>query len=276
MKHSIYLLLLFFCLTACNSSNSKLKTIIAQSQSAYPEESKDGITICEGFSFDDNDNLVISYTLRENPDINYVVPKFKDELVKKSAIVTLKLDVANNANTLEILELTAKEKKNLVLTYKGNLTHKTKRISLSTKELEEIIHCSADAKTLIRESLNVQVEQQASRLPLQLSEGLVFSSIKIEENNIVYDYTMDDALAENSPIATNPSSVKQNLLNEVANTNKTSMLELFRMCIEADYGFLMRFTTAVSKKKYQISFTPKELQKNYQQLRATLIEKQTE
>ena len=276
MKHSIYLLLLFLCLTACNSSNSKLKTIIAQSQSAYPEESKDGTTICEGFSFDDNDNLVITYILRENPDINYVVPKLKDELVKKSAIVTLKLDVANNANTLEILELTAKEKKNLVLTYKGNLTHKTKRIALSTKELEEIIHCSANAKTLIRESLNVQVEQQASRLPLQLSEGLVFSSIKIEENNIVYDYTMDDALAEKSPIATNPSSVKQNLLNEVANTNKTSMLELFRMCIEADYGFLMRFTTAVSKKKYQISFTPKELQKNYQQLRATLIEKQTE
>ena len=108
--------------------------------------------------------------------------------------------------------------------------------------------------------LSKEIDQINEQLPQQIDEYTVWETSVLDENNLIFNYTLQEQFLEEGAIDTleeNKQILKSNI---EANLNASADFKAIVTLLEsAGLGIVYHFAGSVSGKTFDITFTPEEV-----------------
>lgn len=238
------------CMMSC-AGESKLKKLVEEVNSACPyslgmvgemtgaEVTDDGVMFC----YEMNEDLVSVEKLSSNVDL------------MKQSLRTL---FANAEGELaEVVKELAAENASLKVRFTGKTSGAVAETSLTADEIREASSVESkdkDPKEIITESLKVT----RSQCPQQVEEGITMTDVDVNGENVVYEYEVDEGIAEMDLIIANKQAVRANVLQNL-HADDMSIRMFVDNCKKAGLGLSYRYVGSQSGKTMQIDFSIDEL-----------------
>lgn len=109
-----------------------------------------------------------------------------------------------------------------------------------------------------RDMLEIMITSTNTQCPMQIENGMIMSSVSLEGNNFVYNYSVDENLVSIEAIKQNKSAVKANI-KQILSSNDMTVKQMVKICKEANTGIVYRYIGDVSGDVCIIKFSSSEL-----------------
>jgi len=123
-------------------------------------------------------------------------------------------------------------------------TNESLKIRISKEEVKDISAGNIDPITP-REMLEIMVVSTNAQCPIQIDKVMTLSSVSLEKDNFVYNYSLDENTVSVESIEGNKDVLKANI-KKLLLSGDPMMQELIRTCKEANVSILYRYIGDIS------------------------------
>ena len=200
----------------------------------------------------DLDNNTIVYHVATNSQV-LKISRLKDHSkdVKQGILLNFCDDKATLADFIAA-------KCNLKYEYTDIQTGEQLIIDISASELKNVEALVGNPKELTRRRIENFITTGRLQLPLQVDEVTTLNDIIIENNNVGYVYTIDEAAITPDTIREKIGVLKENI-EESLKGNDLSMVMLVDALTKDHKGLVYRYLLSKSGEQFDIVFTPEEV-----------------
>ena len=233
-------------LTFSGCTNKKIQALVDESNKSFPMQMSEGV-MAIGLDLE-GDNIVFKYIVKEDA-MNLDAVENDKESMKSSLSHML-----NNGSSRKLVEISADEGVGLIFEYKVYDSDRVIRIEMSPDEVKQILNTPSSPES----RLKALIDNTTLQLPLKIDEGLIFTKINNDENNVIYVYEIDEDKVSLSSIKKNIKNVKDAVVEELKGQNvaeKTFM----KAVVENNKGLVYQYVGNVSNKTVDVVITLDEL-----------------
>ena len=207
----------------------------------------------------DNGELVMELCMNEEV-FNLDMISADKEAAKRSALNSM----ATQTDDLKsLLDEVIKEKASFVYRYVGDKSKKVVEVKLTYDELQKALNTTPENVDYEAE-FRSQAEAANAQCPCQPSPSTTLDSVTVNDNYLVYNYTIDEDNMNMDDIMKNPDDVKATLA-ESLRMNMSAMRMFALSCVETNHGISYHYIGNKSGREFSIDFTTvniRELMKN--------------
>lgn len=232
-----------------NTIKPELRSFVAEMNSQCPYDAG-SMTVTKYYV--DGNNVVIVYSVDENvikiDDIQSASNKQKETL----------LSVYRYTPELKhFVNLMAESKAGVVNLYIGSKSCKQCRVVLSSKEIASAAKVKKSDKDPLH-LLEIYVELYNEHLPEMIDDGIMNTSILIEDFYVVYEYVLDEDIHSVEQWIEEKGNRKNKFINAISTIDGQAKTEIMTI-IMARKGIIYRYIGDVSGKTCEIRINAAEL-----------------
>ena len=199
-------------------------------------------------------NVLFVYSLNENIAGHTFIKKNKKNMEKAA-----KLFVASESFD-DIRKDILNAQASLTLIYKIPSNGKTASIFLSYDELKEMVENPLSEREIKIMKIENKVEMENNSCPQEVEKGIILTKVYIEDNYVVYSYSMDEDEYDMRLLERNAASLKSNTEDQIKEDSKDLILcNNLNLMRELGYGIKYHYYGTKSSKYVGIKITPSEL-----------------
>lgn len=204
-------------------------------------------------TYDEDENAVnFNYTIDEG---TFTVADFR--ATENEIRNSLRLTIAQESSRelyKEIIDAGASF--NTVLMSGSNPDNQLK-ISFSNEELKQLIDMPLSEKERKTLLLSSQIATENARCPYLVEDGMLMTSVKDNDKNVVYNCRLDEKLYDIEEMA-DYKSVMKNALIETFSTDVV-MQNQIQLLVSLNKGIVYNFYGSNTGKSFELEFSPSEL-----------------
>ena len=202
----------------------------------------------------DLDDRTIVYHVSTNPSV-LNISRLKDHQkdVKQGILLNFSNDRATLANFIAA-------KCNLRYEYTDSQSDERLIIDISAEDLKNVNALVANPQELARKRVENFVTTGRLQLPLHVDEVTTLDDIIIEGDNVGYVYTLDETAISPDTIRERLGVLRENIERSLRGED-LSMIMLVDALTNDHKGLIYRYFLNKSKERFDITFTPEEIEK---------------
>lgn len=250
---AIFLMLAFITFYSCDSSKKKLQSGIETVNKECPID-LGMIGEISSLEFDEEANEVImTMTIsKELPLKISALNKLKNTL-KRNMLGAW----AKSESGIILMKEIAKADSKFTMVIQAEESNESLKINVSKNEIKDLAEGKVDPISP-RDMLEIMITSTNTQCPMQIENGMIMSSVSLEGNNFVYNYSVDENLVSIEAIKQNKSAVKANI-KQILSSNDMTVKQMVKICKEANTGIVYRYIGDVSGDVCIIKFSSSEL-----------------
>ena len=201
----------------------------------------------------DLDGRTIVYHVSTNPNV-LNVGRLKDHQkdVKQGILLNFSNDKATLAQFIAA-------KCNLRYEYTDSQSDERLVIDISADDLKNVDALVANPEELARKRVENFVTTGRLQLPLHVDEVTTLDDIIVEGDNVGYVYTIDETAISPDTIRARLSMLRENIKSSLKGED-LSMTMLVDALTNDHKGLIYRYFLSKSKERFDITFTPEEIE----------------
>ena len=197
----------------------------------------------------ENGELVMELCMNEEV-FNLDMISADKEAAKRSALNSM----ATQTDDLKgLLDEVIKEKASFVYRYVGEKSKKLVEVRLTYEELQKALNTTPEDVDYEAE-FRSQMEAANAQCPYQSSATTVLDSVTVNDDYLVYNYTIDEDNMDMNGMIENPDEVKATLA-ESLRMNMSAMRMFALSCVETNHGISYHYIGNKSGREFSIDFT---------------------
>ena len=238
--------------TELPEKSSKLREL-AQAANEYCPMDMGNFGTATSITYDENDNAIV-YSFNVNEDIVDLEALATNRVRMKDNVLTM---ISNpNDNMRKLMETIIEENGKLRYIYHGTTSGLTTRATLTSTELNDAMNTYVSP----RQKVKANVDTANLQTPVQVDEETVLTGIKIEGDDVVYEYELEESEDLNVAILkANQANMKEMLEKVAYNNDDMAEKQFMDQVIDADMNLCYRYHGNTSGDYVEIRFTTSEL-----------------
>ncbi len=153
-------------------------------------------------------------------------------------------NMAKSESNMTLMEKIASADAEFTIVMQTAETNESLKIRISKEEVKDISAGNIDPITP-REMLEIMVVSTNAQCPIQIDKVMTLSSVSLEKDNFVYNYSLDENTVSVESIEGNKDVLKANI-KKLLLSGDPMMQELIRTCKEANVSILYRYIGDIS------------------------------
>lgn len=255
MKKLIFLfsiLAITIGMSSCQSvAEQKLKKAIEQANKSCPLD-MGMVGQITSMKYDSDTKYVINTVLTDEDVVDLV---YLNEN-KNEAVSAMKLALDQNEDTRKMLKLMTEAGAGMTYIYEGNLSGTICEVSLSPEEIKDLYENPVSEDVKYKMIIKTAVENEGSRCPYTIDEGLEMVSVEDDGENVIYTCSADEELFDMDLM----ESMKGDLKGSIAETlNDLSAQDFIKALRQENHGIIYRYVGNKTGKQVDIVFDNDDL-----------------
>ena len=235
-----FLLLVSFAFISCDSSKKDLKSEIEKVKDECPLD-LGMVGEISSINYDEEtDEVVMTMTINKDLPLKLSALKQLKNTMKRTVLGNM----AKSESNMTLMEKIASADAEFTIVMQTAETNESLKIRISTEEVKDISAGNIDPITP-REMLEIMVVSTNAQCPIQIDKVMTLSSVSLEKDNFVYNYSLDENTVSVESIEGNKDVLKANI-KKLLLSGDPMMQELIRTCKEANVSILYRYIGDIS------------------------------
>lgn len=206
------------------------------------------------------DDYVVFESVVDEGIVNIDALKDNPDAVRKN----LESTVTNATDYLDTLyHMMADQGKGYKLTYRGKTSGKTFTISLTGKQMKELVSKPSKASNPLEVLTNL-VEVTNIQMPMTIAEGLIIDKVYVDDKYFVYNCVTDEELYSIDLLNSNFAETEFDVRDIVDFTDPT-VVNTLETCVAANKGLAYRYVGNKSGKTATMAFSASDIKKALKQ-----------
>ena len=256
MKNIVYVacvMLALIMLSACGSSKQKLK---ADVEAANKECPLDLGMVGEMTSIEydaDADEVVMTMTMNKDLPMKISALNNLKSTIKRAAMAQWVKD----ETVMDMMKEIASADSKVAVVMRSADKSESIKINVSRDEVKDLAKGEVDPISP-RDMLEILVATTNAQCPMTIDEVTVLSSVSIEGNNFVYNYSIDENYVSVADVEQNKAVLRASIKEKLSNPDQL-IQKVVEVCKNANAGLSYRYVGDISGDVSVINFSPSEL-----------------
>lgn len=256
MKKTIFaalMLLISFAIISCDSAKKELKAEIEIANQDCPQD-MGMIGQLTSIEYDEeSDEVVMTLTISKDMPLNITALNKVKNMLKRAMLSAY----AKSEASAKLMKDIARADSKFTVVFQTAETNETLKLHISKDEVEDIANGNIDPVSP-RELLEINVASTNAQCPMKISDAMTMSSVSLEGNYFVYNYSVNEQYASVEAIEASQSEVRASIKQMLASDDPT-IQRLVAICKEANTGAMFRYIGDTSGYTCTIKFESSEL-----------------
>lgn len=245
-----------FLFSSCQlKARYDLENSVKEYNKTLPQSALDGLVTVSSCKYNDG-TVTLSYIV--DPKIIKVSKlKIHKDVLHENAKITLCI----NRDITEVLKMIKEAGSTLEIVYRDKTSGESVSVEFDSYDIAEIMENARNVTSLT--ILKSMVSTSNLQCPMAVDEITTLSSISLGQNNLYYNYYLDDSnidifvFSQFRPGNFEYESFKQELIKNLLN-NELSQ-SLVKLCVENNLGIIYRYKGIKTGFGFEITITPDEV-----------------
>ena len=189
---------------------------------------------------EETDEVVMTMTINKDLPLKLSALKQLKNTMKRTVLGNM----AKSESNMTLMEKIASADAEFTIVMQTAETNESLKIRISKEEVKDISAGNIDPITP-REMLEIMVVSTNAQCPIQIDKVMTLSSVSLEKDNFVYNYSLDENTVSVESIEGNKDVLKANI-KKLLLSGDPMMQELIRTCKEANVSILYRYIGDIS------------------------------
>lgn len=252
IQFAIFLILSTMFLYSCNSSKKELQKGIEAVNKECPMDLGMFGEI-SGMQFDEEtDEVIMTIIISKNMPLKISSLKELKNTIKRLMLGNW----AKSESSIELMKEIAKADSKFTMVMQTEDTNENVEIKISKDEIKDLAEGNIDP-ILPRDLLGIVATLTNAQCPMQIDGMTILSSVSLEGNNFVYNYSIDENSISIETFKQNKTAVKANI-KQALFAPDPSLKQMISTCKEANIGILYKYVGNVSGNVCIIEISPSE------------------
>lgn len=202
----------------------------------------------------DEDSNIVTILMTLNPE--YVTVSMLNKSDETAQMILLQgfTGTETSAFTKAIIDADAI----LKCTYTNPTGDESYSVSITADQLKKYKDDTADMSDAEKITLSLETSARMTNLstPSDLGEGIVMENMVVNDDEVVYNYTIDDAVCDFNLLKDNADELKQIMSSAIE--SDLSMMQLVENCKKSNRAIIYRYKSSGTGEVCDIVFSPDE------------------
>lgn len=256
MRNIVYVacvMLALITLSACGSSKEQLK---ADVEAANKECPLDLGMVGEMTSIEydaEADEVVMTMTMNKDLPMKISALNSLKSTIKRAAMAQWVKD----ESVMDMMKEIASADSKVAIVMRSADGSESIKINVSRDEVKDLADGEVDPISP-RDMLEIMVVTTNAQCPMTIDEVTVLSSVSIEGNNFVYNYSIDENYVSVADVEQNKAVLRASIKEKLSNPDQL-IQKVVETCKNANAGLSYRYVGDISGDVSVINFSPSEL-----------------